>query len=233
MKLQDQQKAERRERILEAARRGIGERGYEALTMRDLAQASRVTVPTVYNLVGGKEDVLFAAVEEQTARFVSSIDDVEARAPAAHLLAVVDATSRELLRLPGYYRSLLQLLFASDSASPVRDEVGRALAGQLGLALGELRTSGELCAWVDVQALLEQITVQLTQTSLRWATGELTRDQLRAASLHGVCLLLLGVTRGASRDVFERTVREVQGRSARRPRAGARRAAGSEAGGGA
>jgi AcrR family transcriptional regulator len=46
--------AERRQRILGAARRLVAERGYEALTMRELAQVSRVTVPTLYNLIGGK-----------------------------------------------------------------------------------------------------------------------------------------------------------------------------------
>jgi len=41
----------RRERILETARGLIESRGYEGLTMRDLAGSSGVTVPTVYNLV--------------------------------------------------------------------------------------------------------------------------------------------------------------------------------------
>ena len=64
--------AERRQRILAAARAIVAKRGYEALTMRELAQASRVTVPTLYNLIGGKEAVLAAAVEEQTARLAGS-----------------------------------------------------------------------------------------------------------------------------------------------------------------
>ena len=52
------QMAERRQRILAAAREIIAGRGYEALTMRELARASRVTVPTLYNLIGGKQAVL-------------------------------------------------------------------------------------------------------------------------------------------------------------------------------
>src|SRR5688572_18582549 len=43
---------ERRQRILAAARAIVAARGYEALTMRELAQKSRVTVPTLYNLIG-------------------------------------------------------------------------------------------------------------------------------------------------------------------------------------
>ncbi|MGE4607774.1 MAG: helix-turn-helix domain-containing protein, partial [Myxococcota bacterium] len=62
MDLRTEQKAERRERILGSAREMIGARGYESLTMRDLARTARVTVPTIYNLIGGKEAVLFAAV---------------------------------------------------------------------------------------------------------------------------------------------------------------------------
>ena len=42
-----QQMDARRERILETARGLIESRGYEGLTMRDLAGSSGVTVPTV------------------------------------------------------------------------------------------------------------------------------------------------------------------------------------------
>ena len=86
MSLLNDQMAERRERILEAARAIIGERGYEGLTMRELAQASRVTVPTIYNLIGSKEAVLFAAVEQQTGDFVSGIERAR-----GDVMGVVDA----------------------------------------------------------------------------------------------------------------------------------------------
>ena len=123
MRLLEQQMAERRERILAAAREIIGERGYEALTMRDLARASRVTVPTIYNLVGGKEQVLFAAVEEQTERFVASIEPghpSDGATPAARVLSVVEACCRELSRQPRYYRSLLKLMLTSAGAAGAR-----------------------------------------------------------------------------------------------------------------
>ena len=115
MSLLDQQMAERRERILDAARSIIAERGYEGLTMRELAKASRVTVPTIYNLVGSKEQVLFAAVEQTTGSFLSRLE----REPG-DVIAVVDAAVRELLRMPRYYRALLQVLITSDAAGPER-----------------------------------------------------------------------------------------------------------------
>ena len=99
MSVLDQQMAERRERIIEAARKLIEREGYEGLTMRDLAIASRVTVPTIYNLIGSKEQVLFSAVEEQTLLFVAGLERAR-----GDLMGVVEATVRELLRRPRYYR---------------------------------------------------------------------------------------------------------------------------------
>ena len=66
MTLREQKMAERRERILLTAREIIAEGGLDALTTRELARRARVTVPTVYNLVGAKDEVLFAAVEDQS-----------------------------------------------------------------------------------------------------------------------------------------------------------------------
>ncbi|MGH9362599.1 MAG: TetR/AcrR family transcriptional regulator, partial [Thermoanaerobaculia bacterium] len=72
MSLLEEHKAERRARILAAARELIAERGYEGLTMRDLAHASRVSVPTLYNLFGGKQAILLGELEETFERVVAS-----------------------------------------------------------------------------------------------------------------------------------------------------------------
>ena len=217
--------AERRERILDAAREIIGERGYEALTMRDLARASRVTVPTIYNLVGGKDEVLFAAVEEQTERFVASIERVRADSAAAHVVGLIEASCRELLRAPRYYRTLLPLLMQAGAADPARAAVGRALGSQLRLGLEALEHAGELAPWADPDVLIERMSAQLAFTSLQWAAGELGRDGLRAASIYGVCLLLAGASTGAGRAALELAcveaqphARAVRLRATRRPR---------------
>jgi AcrR family transcriptional regulator len=201
--------AERRQRILAAARAIVAARGYEALTMRELAQASRVTVPTLYNLIGGKEAVLFAAVEEQTARFVARIERGSGR-PAAQLLAVIDACVRELLALPAYYRTLLHLLYTSDGAARVRRSVDRALAGELLHALGAIAEAGELAPWADPRALLRTLRAHLGATALEWASGALPDAAFPAAAAYEACLTLLGVTQGGSRAEFERAARAFQ-----------------------
>ena len=55
-------KQKRRERILTEARTIIAERGFDAFNLRDLAERSALTVPTVYNLIGNKDEILKALI---------------------------------------------------------------------------------------------------------------------------------------------------------------------------
>jgi AcrR family transcriptional regulator len=60
----DSNKHKRRQRILDAARQILIAGGYDGLTTRGLAEAAGVTVPTIYNLIGGKDDVLSALIAD-------------------------------------------------------------------------------------------------------------------------------------------------------------------------
>ena len=205
-----QQMAERRERILAAAREIIGQRGYEALTMRDLARASRVTVPTVYNLIGSKEAVLFAAIEEQTARFEERLGSGHDLAPAARLRSIVVACADEYLRMPRYYRSLLTLLFLSDAAGAMKQRVDRALSTPIGEALAAMQERGELAPWIALRPLRGRLRAHLQMTSIQWASGGLSDDGLQAAARYGAGLILAAATVGAARAEFEQFAREAQ-----------------------
>lgn len=212
------QMAERRERILSAAREMIAQSGYEALTMRELARASQVTVPTIYNLIGAKEQVLFAAVEDQTADFLRGIPREAAASPAERVLVVVEAVARELLRMPSYYRMLLELLYVSDAAQGVRGEVDRALNGELESALSELDETGCLASWVDPKTLRERLRARLDGISLQWSHGLLPDARLLDTMLYDVALPLVGATTGASRDAFQEIARNRQRGASRGPR---------------
>ena len=202
--------AERRQRILAAARAIVARQGYEALTMRELARESRVTVPTLYNLIGGKEAVLAAAVEEQTLRFLAAVERGTGQSPAARLLAVIDACTRELLGLPAYYRSLLHLLYRAEAASRVRRRVDRALGSELAGALDAIAEAGELVAWASPRALLRSLRGQLSANALAWASGALTDPAFSTTACYDACLTLLGVTTGRSRAELESAARESQ-----------------------
>jgi AcrR family transcriptional regulator len=208
--------AERRERILASARELIAEGGFEALTTRALARRARVTVPTIYNLIGAKDDVLFAAVEEQTARFLASIGGRTSRAPLAQVLAVSDDCVSELLRVPRYYKALLRLMYASESALAVRRSVGGTVLREFAHGLEAMREAGDLVDGLPVRLLAPQLASQLASASLQWATGDLDAAAFRRVASQGSQLLLLGATRGAARRQLEEQLQRI-GRSRSRP----------------
>ncbi len=214
-----QKMAERRERILEAAREIIAEGGLEALTTRALAERAQVTVPTVYNLVGAKDQVLFAAVEDQTARFLAALGSHSEEPPATRAISVCRACVTELIRAPHYYRAILLLMHASDAGAEVRRAVGRTVVEELEKATRALAATGDLADWITPRSLAERMGVALTATALQWATGDLPDAELERTAALGAALLLLGVTQGAARDAIEALARSQEQRPARRQRA--------------
>jgi len=216
VKLREQKTAERRERILTAAREIIAEGGLDALTTRDLARRARVTVPTVYKLVGSKDEVLFAAVEDRTRRFLAGIGSHAEMRPEARALAVSRDCAAELIRAPHYYRAILLLMHSSDAGAEVRRSVGRTVVAQFEAAVSALGEADELVDWVDPRSVAERLGVGLTAVALQWATGDLGDGEFERTALLGTCMLLLGVCHGEARAAIEA---EARGHlSPRRPR---------------
>jgi AcrR family transcriptional regulator len=213
MSVLDQKMAARRQQILEAARGLIEARGYDALTMRTLAVKSGVTVPTIYNLIGNKEQVLFEAVQDQTIAFMSNLERV-----GTDLISLVEATVRHLIRRPRYYRALLLVLAQSERTDSARRHVGRAIAEPIENAINDLAESGTLAKWVNRKMLAQRLHAQLDMASLEWAKGSLTAISFRAAALVDLSTTMLGLTSGRERNSFERIIRDLQAEAIRRPR---------------
>ena len=66
-------KHRRRLRILQGAHDLIARDGVQALTMRSLAEEASVSVPTVYALVGGRDDVIAALLDSAVQRFDTGV----------------------------------------------------------------------------------------------------------------------------------------------------------------
>src|SRR5438105_2871277 len=108
MSLFDEHKTERRTRIMAAARKLVAERGYDGLTMRDLARAARVSVPTLYNLFGSKDAIL-------TAELLASATALAARLPKtgdsffARGMTVFEAGMQQIEESPEFHRAVMRM----------------------------------------------------------------------------------------------------------------------------
>ena len=90
--------AERRQRILDAARRLILKKGVSALSMRKLAQESGLAVKTLYNLWGGRDAILRALVDEAMDRMDQALEaEAPLEDPLERCRAVVTVSVRHLV----------------------------------------------------------------------------------------------------------------------------------------
>ncbi len=226
MNLLEYHKAERRVRILAAARAIIAERGYDGLTMRDLARASRVSVPTLYNLFGGKHAILLGELEEMLAAVTAGMRQARGAGCVERAVAACDAGTRELLGAPGYWRELVHLFLVSEETRSVRREHERQFVDLMTALLQEGQRAGELVGWVDAEALARRLFAHYVVTMIQWAKGDLDAAGFRAATRLGLCLMLRGVARGRAAGALARRVRALRTESL-----GPRRARGRSTGG--
>ena len=92
--LRARKKRAARESIAAAARRLFAERGFDAVTVAEVAAAADVSEKTVFNHFPTKEDLAFAGREEGIAMFVAAIAQ---RAPDASVLDVFRSMTRTVL----------------------------------------------------------------------------------------------------------------------------------------
>jgi AcrR family transcriptional regulator len=208
--LREQQKTERRRRILAAARKLIAAGGYERLTMRALARASRVSVPTLYNLFGGKQALLLGELEETFAAVAAGLETAPGRGIVARAFAACEAGARELLAGPRYWRELVQLFLVADETAPIRRENEARYVAMMAGLLAEGQRAGEVARWADPVVVARRMFAHYLHTMIEWAKGDLDGEAFRAATLFGMSLMLLGVTRGRAARELERRARALQ-----------------------
>src|SRR3954471_12624947 len=92
--LRERKKRAAREAIATTARRLFAERGFDTVTVAEVAAAADVSEKTVFNHFPTKEDLAFAGREEGIAQFVAAL---AGRAPGASVLDVFRAMTRTVL----------------------------------------------------------------------------------------------------------------------------------------
>ena len=193
--------AKRRDTILREARTLIASQGFEALKIRDLADRAGLTVPTIYNLIGGKSDILAAIIAElvdqlQVIQAATASGPVEASfAQQIHDLADHFATDEAFYRaafIAGdrsglFEQSSPQGIYARFVHQPI--EACR-MAAQEGLLRGAIAP----------ELLGPQIYGCYRLARQDWANGYFDLDQFRAQALTGIFLCLAADATPAFRE---------------------------------
>lgn len=175
----------------------IAEQGYDALSTRALAKAASVSQPTLYNLIGSKEEIVRALLLETTARIEEHVSTLSAEDPIRWVDAVWEKLTEIIDEDETYYRAaviagdrnpdLFAAMESEGDALPLIGAKATALYRRLCEALiasGQLR--GRLPA-ADVSAALYASFLGALRD---WAYGSvsLAEAERRTRSAHLIVL---------------------------------------------
>lgn len=193
--------AKRRETILREARTLIADEGFEALKIRDLAARAGLTVPTIYNLVGGKNEILAVIIDEMVMQ-LRAIQD------AARIDPVEESFAKLIEDLADHFATD-QAFFRAAFIAGDRSGLFEQSSGE-GIFAHFVQQPIEACVRAVNEGLLRgQIAPEVLGPQIYgcyrlarqdWANGYFDLDGFRKQALIGVFLCLASDAKPAFRE---------------------------------
>jgi AcrR family transcriptional regulator len=112
-------RADNRQRLITAGYTVLAEKGYEAITVKEVAHCAGVSPGLFHYYFASKDELLLAVLNEAGQRYGQMMRDLRTEVPVAHFLeAVVTAAQERARQEPEWYR-LRYELFALGLRNPV------------------------------------------------------------------------------------------------------------------
>ncbi len=202
----DRNKAKRREAILTEARMLIATDGCEGLKLRDLAQRAGVTTPTIYNLVGGKDDILNVIIEQLVERLQGVQDDLDFSDPVAAYTEQMGRFETLFSSDPTYYRAAFiagdrKNLFEQQSSTGI---YARSLEQPIAACKAAIK-SKLLRGTIAPQRLAQQVYGCYRLARQDWTLGHIPLSEFKNQALTGIFLTLAADATPAFREELLKT----------------------------
>lgn len=182
--------------ILYMTRKLASKVGYDGLTMRNLAEAAKVSPKTLYNLFNSKDELLAVALEDLVEIIRKSMDAHSDLRGIDYILAKRQISADAIMRSPGFANVIVTLLF---NAKPQDRLVSTLLGGQENEIIAQLeyeRERNTILAELDLAKLSAQLSAQTWGTLLLWDKGLINLDQIGIEEQRSYLMTFAGITRG-------------------------------------
>ena len=208
MRSPTERQTRRREAILGAARKLIGERGFEGVTMRDLAKESGVTPKTLYHQFESKEKLLQTAVEERFRYVYQTIDEAQIERGIDRLFFIVDTVASTTAEHREYAKALAPMMNRG-----IETGIGAVRKAAYRRAVLQIAEESEIEDWINLELLADIIYRQVAGMShLKWYEKETSKNPTFSLVKLEVSLILRSVTTGYTQQRVTETIREIQDR---------------------
>jgi AcrR family transcriptional regulator len=104
--LRERKKAQRTERILDAAESLLRENPHDAITLQQIARAADVSEMTIFNLVGNRAQIWAALAERALA--AADLDPAADGDPLRRARGIIESTTNVVVANPAVFRAVMQ-----------------------------------------------------------------------------------------------------------------------------
>ena len=204
--LRERKKQRTRQAISDAATELFAERGFDAVTIDEVAAAAEVSKKTVFNYFRSKEDLLFDEAEAAEARLLAAVREREAGEPvlAAARRNARAAVGRMCSGEDPWVEKMARIVAASPSLqareTEIFDHIAHSLAEVIREEIGA--QEGDCRPYVAAQAIMavqRAVAESARGRVLRGQTGRGLATALRNEVERGFALLEEGLGSGALR----------------------------------
>ncbi|NIP14632.1 MAG: TetR family transcriptional regulator [Pseudomonadales bacterium] len=203
--------AQRRAKILNAARDIVTCHGYDGMIMRDVAALANVSATTLYNLYNTKDELLLEALRD---RIEASTEQARRRAPEPgyhYLLAHVESVCQETRRSPAYVNAIAQALFRSSPGDPLVEVLLARLQEDVERSLQAMSQAGHLHRDANIDQLGRALAGSFWSNFLLWNKGRLALKDLERAQLNGYLSLLIPASTGRAKGILQKRLLALNG----------------------
>jgi len=194
--------AQRRQRILDAARHLIADGGMAALSMRKLAKEAGLAVATLYNLFGVREEILQALVMDAIDQMDLVLErEAPLNDPMERCRAIITVSVQHMVENEAVFRPMV--LTAPQAPPGGGRDVARRAAHMQSLAIQAAIDQGLLSDLFDPEQLGHQIYHGFEFASIQWGIGQIDAAEFEARALYGLHLALLAVAKDSIRPKIE------------------------------
>jgi len=201
--------SDRRRRIFNAARAIIAQGGLDRLTTRGLAQAAGLTVPTLYNLVGGKDEILTQMVSQNVEVIWDRLAFDRRANPLDMADAIIDEAYEVVRAEKAFHRAILPLMIEMGvvfAADPLRDDPGARAANRC------VEMAEQACAAALAEGLLrgtiapvelgQQMFISYRGPMRDWLEDVIDANEMLRRQRRGFYLILAADAADAFRDLL-------------------------------
>ena len=179
----------RKQKILNVARELIATQGFDAFTINELASRSGVTMPTVHNLFGKKNDIVLALFRELVDKVDKVLADPDRSDPIASLEEFIDNLLALYSADEAFYRAAFlggeRLGLFEHEISDGIFKKSMQIAERLCI---EARARGYLLGRIDSRWLAEQLFGSQRLARQDWVSGYIDLQRYRQQALIGMLI---------------------------------------------